>query len=481
MARTARPADLPLDPVRGSGPLPQRLAAQLRGLVADGSLHPGDPLPSTRALAARLGVSRGSVVAAYEQLIAEGYLAARQGGGTRVSADIAHLPVGSGAPSLGALEPRQRAAATDRIAPNESADTRLIDLRPRRPALPDRPSPSTRAAWRRAAADPPAPVPVTGLPVLRSAIAERLRRVRTVTVPSDAPVVTAGARDGLALLLATLAARRGRPLVIGFEAPGSPGLRRVPPMLGHRIVDAPTDAEGLDPARLPDGIDALVVTPSHQFPTGGDLPLARRLAVLEHARAHGAVVIEDDHDAEWRWSGAPLPALAGLDRDDDPVVALLGTYASLLGDGTALGHLVPPAPLAADVARMRAILGSPVGVIAQAAAAELIVTGELDRRVGRRRGRLRHRLALVAEGVAGHEHLHLAPVPGGITAVIRHDALSGAELAARAREHEVLVTAVEDYWGGPDRVAPEDDGVLLGFGGPEDALVEGLRRLAAAG
>ncbi|MCS6711544.1 PLP-dependent aminotransferase family protein [Brachybacterium sp. EF45031] len=486
MARTPRPVDLPLDPrVGAEGSVTERLTAQLREAVTTGTLRPGDHLPSTRSLAVRLGVSRGSVVTAYEQLTAEGYVEAVRGSGTRVtpaltshlasprprSADRSPRAAGGAGEPAGALRgAARRRATTGPTVPHP------IDLRPGGVDVSPLVTPAWRSAWREAAAHPrrSAP-PADGDPALRAAIAERLRRVRGCSVDPAAPVVTAGARHGLSLLLTALATRRGRPLVVAFESPGSPGLRQVPALLGHRTVDAPVDTDGLDPAQVPAGIDVLVVTPSHQFPLGADLPLARRLAVLELARERDVLVVEDEHTAEWRWSGAPLPALAGLDDPRDPRVALLGTVSSQLGPGSALGHVVPPAPMRDAVTASQSALGSPVDAVVQDAAARFLTGGGFDRHLQRLRTAHRKRLEILQHTLAEVPGVELQPVPGGLAAVAL-TALPEEKAVARARAAGVLVTGLHGYWGGPTG----RDGVLIGFGGPTRELQLGLSRLVEA-
>lgn len=516
MARTPRPAHLPLDPARpGEGPLPQRLAAQIRDLVTDGTLRAGDPLPSTRALAGRLGVSRGSIVAAYEQLTAEGYLLAHRGGGTAVHPDLAHLPrparaghemragsaartggrtttcrattAGSAAPTrhdarsplaaraLAARSPARPASAS-RIDSNAPTDSPApINLRPgAAPGL--APSAPWRRAWREAAAQPPTrrPDPL-GSPALRRAAAERLRRVRAVRADPQRLVVTSGARDGLRLLLDALARSAPGPLTIAFESPGYQSLRRVPALLGHRTVESPVDEHGLDPERIPEGIDVLVVTPSHQYPLGGSLPAPRRLEILERARAERFLVVEDDHTAEWRWEGAPLPALAGLDDPADPRVALLTSFSSHLGSGIAAGHIHVPAGLREEIAAVRAVLACPLGSTGQGALARLLARGDLDRSAQRARAAHRRRLALLGERLEQEQGLEVQAVPGGLSAVV-HTHLPEAEILARAADRGVLVGGLADYWSGPSPT----DGIVIGFGGPEAELRAGLDRLAAA-
>ncbi|WP_347042286.1 GntR family transcriptional regulator, partial [Brachybacterium nesterenkovii] len=207
MPRSARPVDLPLDPTTGpEGSVPERLAAQIRALVAEGTLRPGDPLPSSRALAERLGVSRGSVVGAYLQLSAEGYLAAVRGSGTVVDPALALLPrhPRAGAPVASPTSDRSRAAPAP-IDLRPGASRGLISLT----------SPAWRRAWRDAVASAHGVhAEPLGSRALREVLAERLRRVRAVRASAEHVAVTAGTRDGLILLLTALQQRHGRPLTV---------------------------------------------------------------------------------------------------------------------------------------------------------------------------------------------------------------------------------------------------------------------------
>lgn len=468
MPRSARPVHLPLDPTTGpEGSVPERLAAQIRALVAEGTLRPGDPLPSSRALAERLGVSRGSVVGAYLQLSAEGYLAAVRGSGTVVDPALALLP----------RHPRAGAPVASPTSDLSRAAPAPIDLRPGASrGLISLTSPAWRRAWRDAAASAHGVrAEPLGSCALREVLAERLRRVRAVRASAEHVAVTAGTRDGLMLLLTALQQRHGRPLTVGFESPGYPSLRRIPHVRGDRVVDVPVDGQGLDPERLPRGLDVLVVTPSHQHPLGGSLPVGRRLAILERARAEGFVVVEDEHTAEWRWEGAPLPALAGLDDPADPCTVLLGSLSSLADPGIVAGHLLAPAWLLESLASVRRAVGTPLGAVPQAALAAFVGYGALDRQLQSARPGHRRRLQLLRDRLSEVPGLFVQDVPGGLAAIMLADAPVGP-LLERAARAGVRVESLDRYWA--DR-APRP-GIVVGFGVPDDDLDEGLRRLVAA-
>lgn len=362
-----------------------------------------------------------------------------------------------------------------RPGPQRSPDPRLLDLRPGSVVAPDLPDPAWRAAWREAASrTPSARAAPAGVPELRAALADRLRRVRAVQIDPDRIAVTAGARDGLRLLLTALAALHGRPLTVAFEEPGYPSLRQVPVLLGHRVVPAPVDAAGVDPLRLPEGIDVLVVTPSHQYPLGGSLPLARRLEILDRARTDGFLVVEDEHTAEWRWDGAPLPALAGLDVEGTRV-ALLGSGSSLLTPAAAIGHLTVPVLLRDAVASTQAVLGASSGEVAQRAFAGYLSRGGLERHLLRARAGHRRRLERLRSRLDGAPGIRLQDVPGGLAAIALTDRPE-AEVLERARARGLRVGSLAGYWsGGSPR-----PGVVIGFAGSDEDTDVGAALLAAA-
>ena len=443
-------------------PLPRQLADELRTAIGSGLVIAGEPVPASRALAQRLGVSRGTVVAAYDQLLAEGYLLGRVGHGTVVN------------PALREVHP----PSTSRGPAEQTAPTRarVVDLRPGQPWTADVVNAGWRTAWRRAAARPLAPLPVAGLPELRTEIADHLRRMRGVRRAADHVLVTAGARDGLGLLLAMLGTGR----TVGVEDPGYPSLRRVPPRLGSTVMPLPTDDAGLVCDDLPTGSDAphvVVVTPSHQYPLGGSLPVARRQALLDWARNEHVVIVEDDYDSELRYTSAPLPALAALDDPDDGCVVTLGTFAKTLGPGLGVGFLLAPDRLVDELRRTRSDLGQPVSQVAQWAMADYLASGELRRHTQRMRREYRRRRALVLEVLGDLPHARVKAMDGGLHAVLESE-IPESELISRIRQGGVVVAGLADYWSRP---SPGAGGIVLGYGGvPIDELRTGLVAIAEA-
>ncbi len=438
------------------GSLPEQLAGQLRGLITAQVLAPGDPLPSSRALAEHLRLSRGSVVAAYDQLLAEGYLSASAGRATVVNPLLRRVHP----PALPSIRP-----VTAETAPG-------LDLRPGRPWTGELVGPAWKAAWRQAANGPAdTQAPALGLPELRSEWAEHLRRMRAVVRDPAQIAVTAGGREGLALILLALGGGRG--LRFGVEDPGYPSLRRVPERFGATVVPLPVDEHGLVTDALPTGAQApevLLVTPSHQYPLGGSLPIDRRQELLEWAQENDVVLIEDDYDSELRYTSQPLPALAAL---DDPVtgrVVLLGTLSKTLTPALATGFLALPEWLVPAVADVRADLGQPLGLIAQRAMAEYLASGALRLHTQRMRQRYRRLRAQVVAALRDRPGLRVYPMDGGLHAVVetvRDEAAVVTELAGLG----VQVSPLSQYWSS----STKHRGIVFGFGAvPVDELAKGL-------
>ncbi|MCO1656281.1 MocR-like pyridoxine biosynthesis transcription factor PdxR [Pseudonocardia humida] len=461
MARTGE-LDLHLD-LRGGGGVGRALENALRDAVRSGRLAPGTRLPGTRSLAGDLGLARGTVVQAFTQLVAEGWLVGVAGSATVVGA----LP-----------------AAVDHAPdhpPPPSPPTPPIDLRPGRPDLTAFPRAAWAGAVRRvlggstAALDYAAP---GGLPRLRAAVAEHVARTRGVRADPDAVVVTAGFTQALALL-----ARTAHALGISRAAVEDPGFalhRRVLGAAGQVVVPLAVDARGADPAGFPAGPAIALLTPAHQHPWGVVLAPARRTAVVEWARRHDGFVVEDDYDGEFRYDRQPVGAMQPLDPDR---VVFAGSASKTLAPGVRIGWLVVPRWLRAPLREEMTTSGAAVPALDQLAMADLLSRGEYDRHVRRmrlvyraRRRELGARLAAVAApppaGVAAGLH---ALLPLGSVEQERR-ALAAAERAG------VLVHGLHSggYWHTP---APQRPGALVvGYGTPAahgwrralDALTEVL-------
>ncbi|HEY3406747.1 MAG TPA: PLP-dependent aminotransferase family protein [Propionicimonas sp.] len=459
--RTCAEITLPLDLDRSSpDALPTQLADQLRGLILTAVLAPGDTLASSRALADHLGVSRGTVVAAYDQLLAEGYFSAATGRSTIVN------------PQLRRVHPRKPSPPL----PLYTTPEPVHDLRPGRPWPDEVVGPAWKTAWRQASSAPVGRTgPPLGLPELRSAWSEHLRRMRAVLRDPAQIAVTGGGREGFALILLTLA--HDRPLRVAVEEPGYPSLRRVPSRLGATVIPLPVDEHGLRITDLPEGTaapDLLLVTPSHQYPLGGSLPVDRRQALLEWARHNQVIVVEDDYDSELRYTSQPLPALAALDDPDDGNVVLLGTLSKTLTPSLAMGFLALPSRLVAAVEETRKDLGQPVSLVAQTAIAAYLQAGALRLHTQRMRNRYRRRRAQVVAALTGLPGAKVYPMDGGLHAVVQTERPE-TELVEALAARGVQVSPLSEYWSGNSTRS----GIVFGFGAiTEQDLATSLATIA---
>jgi GntR family transcriptional regulator/MocR family aminotransferase len=426
----------------------------LRDAIRAGWLGPGTALPSSRALARELGVSRGVVVEAFAQLAAEGYLVARQGAPTRVSE--AASPGPGAAPAAAGERPPRFDFRTGR--PDVSLFPRTAWLASLRRGLRD--APDARFDY----GDP------RGAPELRGALARYLGRVRGVACDPERVVVTSGMAQGMALFARALppgAARR-----IAMEDPSSAPGRAQLASNGLEIVPIPVDRSGLEVERLT-AVDAVMVTPAHQFPLGVVLAPDRRAALLDWAARTGAVVLEDDYDAEYRYDRQPVGAVQGLAPD---LVAYAGSISKTLAPGLRLGWLVVPERLldAVTAAKASDDLGTPV--VEQLALADFLERGELDRHLRRTRAVYRDRRdALVGALERLLPQCAIAGVAAGLHLVVRLPAGTDEQAVLdAARSRGVGLSGISEH-----RIKPGAPALLLGYGRlPEPTVEPAVRALA---
>lgn len=432
------------------------LERTLREAIAAGALRAGSALPSSRALAAQLGLSRGVVVEAYAQLAAQGFLLVRPRAVPVVAAVAPARPAPAGGASV-AQTPRHDLTAT---TPDVTLFPRGRWLAALQHALRSAPDRALDYGDAR------------GEPALREALADHLGRTRGVVADPGRIVVVQGTAQGVDLLLRVLGDRGAR--AVGVEDPSLDSQHARVRALGLDLLGWPVDEAGLLPPPAP--ADAVVVTPAHQFPTGAVLSGERRRALLAWAEACGALVIEDDYDAEFRYDREGVRALQGLDPDR---VAYLGTTSKTLAPGLRLGWLVVPDRLVDAAVRTKRLLdvGSPA--LDQLALARLLRSGDLDRHVRRARSAYRARRDALLRALA--RELPDCPVSGiaaGLHVVLGLPAgLDDARVAAAALERGVLVAPLSRY-----RIASSADGALVvGFGRcHEDAVAPAVRLVAAA-
>ncbi|MDE1673599.1 PLP-dependent aminotransferase family protein [Nocardia gipuzkoensis] len=366
--------DLPLDLDRDSAqPLSVQIADQVRRAATTGPLRGGDRLPSTRALAERLGVSRTVVAAAYDQLHAEGWITGRRGSGTYLTTAPAAAPA--------------RAAAGRDTAPAP----RLFDLAPGAPCVDAIDPAAWRRAWRAAADQAPlVRKDRAGEPDFRTAVTEHLLRHRGIGAGSGTVLLaTAGTSSAVGELAAALL-RPGA--AVAMEDPGYPSAAGAFAAAGVDVLPVPVDENGLRVDLLPPGIEAVYCTPAHQFPLGARMPAARRVELVEHARRSGIFVIEDDYDGELRYDTAPLPLLATMAPD---VVVHLGTTSKILSPALGVGWLLAAPAVAEAVLDHRERTGTGPSPAGQRVLLALAAHGDLARHLRRLRRALPPRRMLV--------------------------------------------------------------------------------------
>lgn len=471
--------ELPLDlPPRGSRQRLQALHAQLHAAILDGRLARGLRLPATRELAAALGLSRNTVVAAYERLLSEGYVEARQGAG--------HFVAALGAPHRPGNA--ERATRDRRLAARWRGLDAVTTARPPAPVrcdfrlgLPDRrqfPFDVWRRlsmrAWRTASRQAPGYDTPHGRPALREAIARHVAFARAVACGPDDVLVTHGAQQAFDLLARVLVTPGHT--VVAVEDPGYPPLREAFAAAGARVVGVPVDAQGLVVARLPAQARVIYVTPSHQFPLGVTMSPQRRLALLDFARAHGATVIEDDYDSEFRYGQRPLDALQTLDRDG--LVCYVGTFSKCLFPSLRLGYAVAPPWLRPALAHARRLADWHGDPVTQDTLAAFIAEGHLARHVRRMRRIYAQRRETLLAALAhyGRGRLDVWPSGAGLHLAARlARGTKATEVVARAAAQGIQLEALGGYaWG---RSAP--NGLAFGYGGVDEAAIdEAIRRIA---
>ncbi|MFD8075379.1 PLP-dependent aminotransferase family protein [Streptomyces sp. NPDC059718] len=463
--------DLHLDLAGGTGAR-AGLEDALREAVRGGRLAPGTRLPSSRTLAKDLGVARNTVADAYGQLVAEGWLTARQGSGTRV---------GDG--WRAAAPPRGHHARTTAPQPESTADPVGIpepagpprpreqvpyDLRPGSPDLGSFPRAAWSAAARRAlAAAPNEALGYTdprGRPELREALAAYLGRVRGVRTTAELVVVCTGFVQAAGLIGRTLRARGARSVAV--EALGYPHTLRILRKAGLTTVPLPVDDDGAQVSLLDAGVDAALLTPAHQFPYGAPLSPARRTAAVAWARATGGLVVEDDYDGEFRYDRQPVGALQGLAPEH---VVYAGTASKSLAPGLRLAWLALPTALVEPVLAEKVLADHQSPVLDQLTLAELIVSGGYDRHVRRMRLHYRRRRdRLVTALAARAPAVRVSGIAAGLHAVLRLPPGTPADaLVARAREHGLALQSITDFGG------TEGDAIVVGYGAPPEHAFAG--------
>ncbi|TDR80699.1 PLP-dependent aminotransferase family protein [Paludibacterium purpuratum] len=446
----------------GKEGLSRQLTRWLRQWIGEGKLAADTRLPASRDLARQLGIGRNTVIDAYEQLLAEGYLDTRHGSGTFVCALFKRHTVA-------APEQRTTLGLSDRGQTLEALTRRDDDYHgafvpciPEIRAFPHRQWQQLLARHQRQARLLDFNYQAGGgLPALRQALADYLQMSRAVRCHPDQILITQGTQHSLALC-ALLLADPGD--VAWMEEPGYLGARVALHMAGLQTVAAPVDEHGLDPEKIADPRPPKLIyaTPSYQYPLGVTMPLARRLTLIDHARQANAWIIEDDYDSEFRYSSQPLPALQGL--SEDARVIYLGTLSKVMYPGLRTGYIVVPETLV-DAFRAANTRLNPEGHYPlQSALAEFIENGQFARHIRRMRDLYQERQhclrAVVADSVAsewawssGHAGMHvLATLPPHLdeTRLSQMAALEGIWLATLGKHFQA---------------PPDRQGLVIGYAG----------------
>lgn len=463
-------------------PAYRQVYRQLREAILSGALSPGSRLPSSRAMARGAGVARVTIVRALEQLAAEGFVESRVGAGTYVAPD---LPAGESPP--GTFRPaltnwgRRVLALHQANGPAGEGSRPEIDFGFGRSFAERFPYDIWRRLLGRYLSTDDAMLSrygsAAGFYPLRRALAEYLTQSRGVRCTPEEVVIVSGAQQAIDILARLLLEPNDEVLV---ETPGYRDAYALFQLHQARLVGLPVDNEGLPVDHIPtDARPRLAfVTPSHQFPKGGTMPLAPRLALLAWARERGAVIIEDDYDGDLRYESGSLAALQGLDEEGR--VIYLGTFSKVLFPALRLGYLVLPPALTAPFVQAKELVDRGAPTLTQAAVADFLTEGHFERHLRHLRrlyGAKRATLVSALDEYLGRR-VRYSPVAAGLHVMLyANDALDEGQLVRDAAGRGVRV-----YGGAPyhlERAAPPS--ILLGFSGlDEDEIVDGVRRLADA-
>ncbi|MGW4060458.1 MocR-like pyridoxine biosynthesis transcription factor PdxR [Amycolatopsis sp. NPDC004747] len=445
---------------------------QLRAAILAGEIRPGEALPPTRELAQRLAVSRTTVSAAYDRLTAEGFLAGRVGAGTFVTASAAErpspVPDGSGVrplPEWDAVPP----------PPAPFAPAPEFDFRPGVPDLSLFPFDTWRRLITQRLRAGQADLMTYGDPQghaeLRGEIARHVGLSRDVRAGAAQVVVTAGAQQTTDLVARVLL-RAGD--LAAVEDPGYPPPRLVLGARGVRVAPVPVDASGIVVGAIPAGTRLVYVTPSHQYPLGLSMSLERRLELLDWAERNDAVLVEDDYDTEFRYTGRPLEPLHSLDSRGR--VVYVGSFSKVLSPALRLGFLIAPPSLVPALVKARYLADWHAPNVEQAALAAFMAEGGFARHVRRMRKVYRERHELVSAVLARDFADFLTPLPS--TAGLHLSALAAADcggLVRAARRRGVRLYSLGDFGVGERR-----PGLVFGYGAVAAGRIEpGLARLRA--
>lgn len=476
-------------------PLHRQLYEELRGAILSQRLKPGERVPSTRLLARSLKLSRATVTQSYEQLISEGYLQAVVGSGTTVCAELPDellrtSPLKAAAPlakreNPAAIKLSQYGVSLNDSVPLEPPEPELpLNFKSGRPALEEFPMLQWRRVLLRHCREDHVDLldystNLHGLPELREAIAAYLRKSRAVRCSPGQIIIVNGSQQAIDLITKLLIDRGD---AVAVENPGYLGARRTFLAQGAKLLPVPVDENGILTEHLEAATDnqarLIYVTPSHQFPTGGVLPLARRLELIRWAERYGAVIVEDDYDSEFRYGSRPIPALQGLAEDAN--VIYIGTFSKVLFPALRIGYVVVPESLAHVFARARWIADRQTPTLEQLALTDFINEGHLERHLRRMRTLYDKRRQTLVRALKQHfgDRVEILGENAGMHLMARlQTPFDDGEVAQRAAAAGVGLVSARLYYLGE---APTDEFVLGYSGLSERRIQEGVRRLAKA-
>lgn len=486
MPRDTSAFELTLPERSSETPAYRWLYASVRAAILEGRLRPGTQLPASRELAAQYGLSRGTIVRAFDELKSEGYLEGNLGSGTYVSKILPEdlfearrkLGLRTSSP-LRRQRPLSRYGSCVRVFPDTNPRP-IRAFRANLPALDLFPTALwaqiAARRWRSASIHLLSNCEPMGYRPLRIAVSDYLNASRGVKCTPDQVAIVAGVQEALDLVARLLLDRGSR---VCMEAPGYPGAVKVFEALGARIIAVPVDQEGIALRRSALlGARLIYVTPGHQFPLGVVMSLPRRLALLEQARLRGALIFEDDYDSEYRYAGRPLPALQGLDRSQSVVFA--GSFSKVLFPSLRLGYVVLPDWLIDRVAAALSITTRYAPLPEQAILSDFITEGHFGRHLRRMR-RVYAERSVELVNAAKSELKGLLEIPsieaglqtvGWLCEQINADA-AAAGAANRGVEVAPLASST--------RISLRRDGLLLGFAAIDRREIHrGARQLAIA-
>ncbi len=479
-------AALSLDP-SASAPLYRQLYFAIREAILAGRIQPGTRLPSTRTLARDLDLSRNTAVAAYEQLLAEGYLDGRVGAGSYVSKVLPEAllharrsPTSS--PENPAAEPKlsRRGAMLARLQSAQGLPPKAFSLGlPELAGFPFEDWARLLARrWRRPPSDFLVGVDPRGYRPLREALAHYLGAARAVSCDPDQILIVSGAQQALDLVARALIDPGDR---VWVEEPGFSGTWSALLAAGAALTPVPLDEEGIsvDKGRtLAPDARLICVSPSHQYPLGTTMTLRRRLELLDWAAAADAFVLEDDYDSEYRYAGRPLAAMQGLDEKGR--IIYVGSFSKVMFPGLRIGYMVAPKALIEPFLAIRRLVDSHPSSIAQAALADFIADGYLTSHIRRMRSLYAERQAILldfATSILG-DRITLRPDDAGMHLVgYLPPNTDDAALSRRAATHDVVVPPLSAFYRGP----AQHKGLLFGYAGVADKEIgRAVARLDAA-